>query len=145
MKICKGQLAVLGDDPVVQEILNEEEIHLSTFNKMVEERRVRPTALQPVWTVGAYLLGAGTALLGREAAMACHTAVEEAISEHYNDQLRELHSLPNASKDQELRKIISSFRDDELHHHQLGLDNNAQQVRTFLFHNLLTCLLGSAL
>lgn len=137
VKICKGQLAILKNDPTVQEILNEEEIHLSTFNKMVEERRVRPTALQPVWTVGAYALGAATALLGREAAMACHTAVEEAISEHYNDQLRELHTLPNGSKDTELRKIISSFRDDELHHHQLGLDNNAQKVLYLKFHNLL--------
>ena len=34
--------------------------------------------------------GAGTALISREAAMACTVAVEEVISDHYNDQLRTL-------------------------------------------------------
>lgn len=34
--------------------------------------------------------GAGTALLGKEGAMACTVAVEESISEHYNSQIRAL-------------------------------------------------------
>ena len=39
-----------------------------------------------------YALGAGSALLGREAAMACTVAVEAVITEHYNDQIRALGS-----------------------------------------------------
>ena len=38
--------------------------------------RSRPTALLPFWHVAGYALGAGTALLGKEAAMACTVAVE---------------------------------------------------------------------
>lgn len=34
--------------------------------------------------------GASTALLGKEGAMACTVAVEESISEHYNNQIRTL-------------------------------------------------------
>ena len=37
-------------------------------------------------------MGAGSALLGREAAMACTVAVEAVITEHYNDQIRALGS-----------------------------------------------------
>ena len=44
---------------------------------------MRPSALHPVWHVAGYALGAATALLGREAAMACTVAVEEVIDEHY--------------------------------------------------------------
>jgi len=36
------------------------------------------------------LTGAGSALLGKEGAMACTVAVEESISEHYNSQIRTL-------------------------------------------------------
>ena len=35
-------------------------------------------------------LGFGTALMGKEAAMACTVAVEDAIGTHYSDQLRSL-------------------------------------------------------
>lgn len=34
--------------------------------------------------------GAGTALLGKEGAMACTVAVEESIAHHYNNQIRML-------------------------------------------------------
>ena len=44
--------------------------------------RSRPTALLPFWHVAGYALGAGTALLGKEAAMACTVAVEVGL---YND------------------------------------------------------------
>jgi hypothetical protein len=37
-----------------------------------------------------YALGAATALMGKEAAMACTVAVEATITEHYNSQIRDL-------------------------------------------------------
>ena len=42
--------------------------------------RSRPTALLPFWHVAGYALGAGTALLGKEAAMACTVAVEVGLT-----------------------------------------------------------------
>ncbi len=47
--------------------------------------------------------GFGTALLGKSAAMACTVAVEEVISEHYNDQIRML--LENGYTDEELKEV----------------------------------------
>ena len=61
-------------------------------------------------------------------AMACHAAVETAISEHYDEQLRSIHEA-GLQKDSELREVAKVFRDDELHHKQKGLDNGAEQVR----------------
>ena len=50
------------------------------------KRRVRPTALMPLWHVAGYALGAVTALMGEKAAMACTVAVESVIDEHYAKQ-----------------------------------------------------------
>ena len=40
--------------------------------------------------VNLLLPGAGTALLGKEGAMACTVAVEDVIGGHYNSQIRQL-------------------------------------------------------
>ena len=64
----------------------QEQVHLDTFSKLIAKRRVRPTALLPIWHVAGFALGAATALLGHRAAMACTVAVEEAIDEHYQAQ-----------------------------------------------------------
>merc|ERR1712107_455499 len=94
------------------------------FNKLLPEKRARPTALLPFWNVAGFALGAGTALLGKEGAMACTVAVEASITEHYNDQIRELTSLDSEHK--ELIATISKFRDEEQEHHDIGLENDAE-------------------
>ena len=87
VRIYQGQRAVLGRQASCGEALrrmeDEERRHLDTFNALIGERRVRPTLLQPLWHVVGFALGAGTALLGERAAMACTVAVEEVIDEHY--------------------------------------------------------------
>ncbi|KAJ8317930.1 hypothetical protein KUTeg_003021 [Tegillarca granosa] len=77
--------------------------------------------------------GAGTALLGKEGAMACTVAVEEVIGDHYNSQIRELME-DDPEKHKELLKIIKKFRDDELHHHDTGLEHDAEKVCCILFY-----------
>lgn len=63
----------------------QEKIHLQYFDKALADNRVRPTALRPVWEVLGFALGASSALLGKEAAMACTEAVETVIGQHYNE------------------------------------------------------------
>ncbi|CAG8472021.1 1225_t:CDS:2 [Diversispora eburnea] len=130
--IYKGQIAVLGKDkkvgPVIQEMWEQEKYHLRTFDKIIVDHRVRPTLLRPLWETAGYVLGVGTALIGKEAAMACTEAVETVIGEHYNDQLRELLHIDN-NEVADLRKIIKEFRDDELHH----LDTAAPLYNTLSF------------
>lgn len=86
-RIYQGQMAVLGktkSGPVIQHMWDQEKEHLKEFERLIPKYRVRPTALLPFWNVAGYALGFGTALLGKEAAMACTVAVEDAITEHYN-------------------------------------------------------------
>lgn len=63
---------------------DQEKVHLKKFEEIMPKYRVRPTALRPLWSIAGYALGAGSALLGKEGAMACTVAVESAITEHYN-------------------------------------------------------------
>ena len=75
------------------------------FDRMVKDRAVRPTALEPVWHVAGYALGAATALMGEKAAMACTVAVEDVIDEHYAKQIERL----GRSDDPELKTTRSKI------------------------------------
>jgi 3-demethoxyubiquinol 3-hydroxylase len=86
-----------------QDMKKTEDDHLAKMNELVVDRRVRPTALLPIWHLAGFALGAGSALLGKEAAMACTVAVEEVISEHYNDQIRTL--LEKGYPEDELKEV----------------------------------------
>ncbi|XP_041474580.1 5-demethoxyubiquinone hydroxylase, mitochondrial-like [Lytechinus variegatus] len=129
-RIYAGQLAVLKNSsvgPLIQEMWDQEKHHKETFERLIPEHRVRPTALLPIWNVAGFVLGAGSALMGKEAAMACTVAVEESIGEHYNDQIRALiEDDPEVHK--ELLEIIKEFRDDELEHLNTGLENDAKKA-----------------
>lgn len=125
-RIYQGQLAVLGRGdaaPVLRDMLAQEERHLARFNALVAARGVRPTLLEPVWHLAGFALGAATAALGREAAMACTVAVEDVIGEHYAEQLREL-----GDDDPDLRATIADFRRDELHHRDVALREGAERA-----------------
>ena len=92
-RIYAGQLAVMGDRaPHSGEIraMAEQEARppAREFDALMARRGVRPTALQPVWAAAGYALGAATALIGPEAAMACTAAVEEEIDRHYTAPAR---------------------------------------------------------
>jgi ubiquinone biosynthesis monooxygenase Coq7 len=126
VRIYEGQLAVLCDKPagdVIRRMAKEEQRHLDTFNRMLPERRVRPTALTPLWHVAGFALGAATALLGEKAAMACTVAVEEVIDEHYAAQSKQL-----GAEEPDLKTVIDEFRQDELLHRNEGLANGAEQT-----------------
>jgi len=128
-QIYAGQLAVLGKSdvgPIIKEMQQQELKHLDTFNEYMRKYRARPTAMHPLWNIGAYALGYVTASMGKEAAMACTVAVESAIGNHYNSQLRELGDM--GINDPELRQCIKVFRDEELEHLDTGVKYNAQQV-----------------
>ncbi|CAL8332495.1 unnamed protein product [Merluccius merluccius] len=129
-RIYAGQMAVLGrttTGPLIQHMWDQEKRHLAKFNEILADHRVRPTMLLPLWNISGYLLGASTALLGKEAAMACTVAVEESISEHYNSQIRALME-EDPDRYTELLQIIKEFRDEEMEHHDTGLEQNAESA-----------------
>jgi 3-demethoxyubiquinol 3-hydroxylase len=126
-RIYAGQLAVMGDRaPHAGEIAHmaeQEAGHRARFDALLAARGVRPTALQPFWSVAGFALGAGTALLGPKAAMACTAAIEEEIEQHYSAQLDEL-----GDDDPELAGMIREFRDDERAHRETALAAGAEQT-----------------
>lgn len=125
-RIYAGQLAVLGqsqDGPVIRHMAEQEQRHLETFNRLVAERGVRPTVLSPLWHAAGFALGAGTAMLGREAAMACTVAVEEVIDEHYARQREQL-----GDDEAELRETIEEFRREEVGHRDIAIEHDARNA-----------------
>jgi ubiquinone biosynthesis monooxygenase Coq7 len=126
VRIYSGQLAVLGrgpQGPLLQHMRAQEQQHLALFSEQVVARRVRPSALLPLWHVAGFALGAVTAALGRRAAMACTVAVEEAIDAHYAGQAASL-----GADEPELHALIAHCRAEELEHRAIGLANEAEQA-----------------
>lgn len=129
-RIYQGQLDVLRRKqdrdsrksvPLIEHMAEQEEVHLDTFNRMMVERQVRPTALAPFWHVAGYMLGAGTAMMGPKAAMACTVAVESVIDQHYAHQLDTI----DKEAEPELHAKITRFREEEMEHHNTGLQEGA--------------------
>ncbi|KAI0303377.1 COQ7 protein [Multifurca ochricompacta] len=140
--IYQGQLAVLRRDPetaaLIQDMWAQERKHLAVMNKLQVQHQIRPTALWEVAKVAGFGLGAMTALMGKEAAMACTEAVETAIGEHYDDQLKDLQGSTHPSIVL-LRNVIREFRDDELEHLDTAVENNSQRAPA---HALLSSVVG---
>lgn len=125
-RIYAGQLFVLKGkegEGAIRHMAEQEEKHFAVFDKMLAERRVRPTALMPLWHVAGFVLGAATALLGKNAAMACTVAVESVIDEHYAQQEERL-----GENDPELKHNITQFRAEEKEHHDTALAEGAEQA-----------------
>ena len=125
-RIYAGQLAVLHRGraaAAIREMAEQEQRHLAEFDRLLCERRVRPTALSPLWHLAGYALGAATALLGERAAMACTVAVEEVIDGHYARQAEAL-----GGSDPELAETIRTARADELAHRDTAIAMGAEET-----------------
>lgn len=129
-RIYAGQLVMLGDrHPAARSIAHmaeQERRHLDAFDRLMAERGVRPTALQPFWNVAGFALGAVTAAIGPEAAMACTVAVETEIDAHYREQLAEL-----GESDPSLSAMIEEFRQEEVEHKETALAAGAEQAPAY--------------
>lgn len=131
-RIYEGQLSVLRRraDPasqraqtLIRHMAAQENVHLEAFQKMLPKRRVRPTALLPLWHVAGFALGAATAALGPRAAMACTVAVEAVIDAHYAAQSAQL-----GDDEAELRRSIDTFRREEVEHHDTAVEEGGRDV-----------------
>lgn len=128
-RIYAGQYDVLrktASGPLIKHMAEQEQVHLDTFNKMLVDRRVRPTAMTPIWHAAGYAMGAGAALLGEEAAMACTVAVEEVIDEHYAAQRERL-----GEDEADLKATIEKFRQEEVEHRDIGYAEGAERAPAY--------------
>ena len=133
-RIYEGQLAALEKSgaadaetlATVREMLEQEREHLEAFNQLLHQERVRPTALQPAWHIGGWLLGATTGLLGAKAAMACTIAVEEVIEGHYADQVEALEKSATGSP--ALRQKLARFAEEEAAHRETARASGGEEA-----------------
>jgi ubiquinone biosynthesis monooxygenase Coq7 len=131
VRIYEGQLAALRwtgrsnseTGRRIQHMAAQERNHNKVFDRLLVERRVRPTLLSPLWSVAGFALGAATALMGDKAAMACTVAVEETIEEHYAEQAGQL-----GDDEKDLRATVETFRDEEIEHRDEALAAGAEQA-----------------
>lgn len=124
----------------MRHMYDQEKGHFDKFNALLAKHRIRPTAMYPLWKVAATALGWSTAIMGREAAMACTEAVETEIGGHYNGQVRELLAWMKEMEENgeevgeeltELVKEIRRIRDEELEHLDHAVDNNAKEAQPY--------------
>src|ERR1700742_594118 len=127
--IYRGQRAVLRASRTAGRALAEiadmeapEDEDLGRFAAILIQRRVRPSLLAPLWRAAGFGLGAATALIGESAAHACTEAVETVIEQHYADQIAEL-----ADREPDLVGDLTRFRDDELAHRDLAIEEGARE------------------
>jgi ubiquinone biosynthesis monooxygenase Coq7 len=130
VSIYRGQQAVFAaarrDMPIAGQLVEmeaHEAAHLKAFDKLLNERQVRPTLLAPLWRMAGFALGAGTALLGEKAAHACTEAVESVIEQHYAEQIEELRT-----REPDLAEELSRYRDDELAHRDQAVESGAHEA-----------------
>jgi ubiquinone biosynthesis monooxygenase Coq7 len=139
-RIYAGQLAVLRSSSPAAKLVSrmalQEQRHLDRFDELVAKRAVRPTLLQPLWKVAGFALGAGTALISEEAAMACTEAIETEIDRHYQQQLTDI-----GDEDTELAADIAQFRSEELEHRDTARAAGADKAPAY---PLLTGVIGAA-
>ena len=133
VQIYRGQRAVFdrlaGKErtaALLKEMEEGEQKHLDTFDRLLAERRVRPTLFSPLWNAAGFALGAGTALMGEKAAMACTAAVEDVIERHYGEQAEELGVVDPA-----LAETVREFREDELEHKHTAEEEGAEQAPAY--------------
>ncbi|KAJ3507610.1 hypothetical protein NLJ89_g6204 [Agrocybe chaxingu] len=137
---------------------DQEKKHLAVMDKLQLQHHVRPTIFSDLARVAGFGLGAVTALMGKEAAMACTEAVETVIGEHYDEyenfmnavghmlssrfsQLKELDSFSSDHPSLPLLKdVIREFRDDELEHLDIAVVNHSQRAPA---HALLSSVVGA--
>lgn len=145
--IYRGQLCGLRDNPEAKELIYEmmraEQEHLQFFHSAITEFRSRPSLLLQVWKSLAFGLGYASSKVSIPLAMACTVAIEETIDKHYQEQV-ELLSKVRPDLHQLIKKI-TQFRQEELEHRDIGLENEAKKTPCYTLVNKvvsLGCKLG---
>tara|TARA_B100000700_G_scaffold147383_1_gene164239 strand:- start:57 stop:587 length:531 start_codon:yes stop_codon:yes gene_type:complete len=129
VKIYEGQLLALNTliknedlKKTIEEMKVHETEHCQFFEKEIKKRKIKPTKFLPLWDLLGVGLGFGSTLLGKKAAMLCTASVEEVIDKHYLDQINQL-----GPEENNLKKKITKFRQDELDHKDIAYEEGASK------------------
>ncbi|TQF70077.1 demethoxyubiquinone hydroxylase family protein [Pseudoalteromonas luteoviolacea] len=107
----------------LDEMLAHEKVHFDTFNTWLRVNHVRHCYALWLWSLGGYLLGVITALMGKKAIWVCTQAVESTVLHHLDWQLEylEVH-------DQSAFQAVISIKKDEEEHLNLGVNLGSNSI-----------------
>ena len=127
IKIYEGQLLALNTivkneslKKQIEQMKIHEKEHSDFFEKEIKKRKIKPTKFLPIWDLLGVALGFGSTIMGKKAAMLCTASVEEVIDEHYQNQIDQIQN-----DEKILKKKITKFRLDEIHHKEIAYKNGA--------------------
>lgn len=109
--------------PVLENMLLHEREHFATFNRLLNDRGIRHCYGLALWAFGGAVLGAVTALLGRNAIWVCTHSIETTVLHHLEWQLEFLRE-----HDVEAFAAVLSIKRDEEQHRELGWHNGKQSL-----------------
>jgi 3-demethoxyubiquinol 3-hydroxylase len=124
--IYKSQIAVsrwLHPSCVEQllEMLGHEQRHFQTFDTILKARGIRHCYALPFWSLGGWLLGTFTALIGQRAIWVCTAAIENTVNAHLEHQVEVL-----TREDVEVLAAVESIRRDEEAHEEHAVANGGE-------------------
>jgi ubiquinone biosynthesis monooxygenase Coq7 len=97
--------------PALKQMRRDEIDHRRLFREAMPTRRTMPCRVMRLWTLGGFVLGFVTALLGRNMIWICTEAVEATVHRHLRQQLAYLER-----RDPELFALIAAIEEEELAH-----------------------------
>jgi ubiquinone biosynthesis monooxygenase Coq7 len=110
-QIAQARKRYPGLLPWLEETLGHEQTHRDRFLALMPGRGARPCPAMAVWSVGGWVLGRGTGMLGRKSVMICTAAVERTVHAHLVQQIAYLQTHDPAVADT-VREIQ---RDEDAH------------------------------
>ncbi len=109
-----GQAAMARDDSLRRHLLSaaeEENDHLAWCGARLDELGSRPSLLNPLWSAGAWAIGAGAALVGDRLSLGFVVETERQVEAHLDTHLDRL-----PPGDERSRAIVRVMKDDEARH-----------------------------
>ncbi len=122
-EICAQALyagqAIVARDPRVREVLEhasaEERDHLRWCRERLSELDSRPSALDPLWYGGSFVLGVASGLAGDRWSLGFLVETERQVERHLDSHLQRL-----PAEDTRSRAIVEQMRTDEIEHGRSG-------------------------
>jgi len=144
-RIYSGQLSSTKNDKdykIIEEMREQELIHLKFFEGQISIEKIRPTVFMPIWHNAGFLLGKISAIFGVKYSMICTDSVEEVIESHYEEQLKRL----DGTVYKELKKSIQTFKDDESHHKEIAQSYIGKMgIKEKIFYGIISYICKSAI
>lgn len=124
--LYQGHASVARDKTIkdqMQRAADEEFDHLAWCEQRIRELGYEPSRLGPFWYAGAFVVGAGSGLLGDKWSLGFIAETEQQVCDHLESHLQRL-----PENDAKSRAIVKQMRDEEAEHGENAISAGAAQL-----------------